>query len=248
MDAFNADTEALFIEYARTKETHLRDEIIRRNLPLAKLIAGKFTGRGVEFDDLFQTASLALLTALERFEPARGIRFSTFAVPSVTGAVRNYFRDHSKLIRTPRNTQRLLKKLDEAAEELLQALGRAPYVSELAGKMGVSVEELLELHEIRRASAPVSLDRGLTDEDRDYYETNGADDAGYLDFENSETVRYALAQLDGREREVITLRFFEGLTQKEAASRLDIAQMTVSRLERKALARLRTIIDGGKLN
>ena len=248
MDFFNADTDALLIEYAQTKDFRLRDEIIRRNLSLARLIAGKFTGRGVEFDDLFQVASLALVSALERFDPDRGIRFSTFAVPSITGAVRNYFRDHYKLIRTPRNTQQLLKKLDEAAEECSQTLGRVPYVSELAEKMGIGIEELLELHEIKRMSSPVALDKELADEEHDHHDINGSEDAGYTDFENSETLRYALSKLDARERDVIQLRFFEGLTQKEAADRLDVAQMTVSRLERKALSRLRTIIDGGKPN
>lgn len=246
MDVFNTDTDVLLAEYARTRDIGLRDEIIRRNLPLARLIAGKFTGRGVEFDDLYQVASLALVSALERFDPSRGIRFSSFAVPSVTGEVRNYFRDHARLIRTPRSARLMLKKLDDASEELASELGRAPYISEIAKKMGVSVEELLELHEIRRVSSPVSLNRELDDTEHELGDMNGEEDENFTIFENNETVAYAVSQLDEREREVINCRFFEGLTQKETAQRLNVAQMTISRIERRALEHLKMIIDGGK--
>lgn len=248
MDVFNTDTDVLLAEYARTRDVGLRDEIIRRNLPLARLIAGKFTGRGVEFDDLYQVASLALVSALERFDTSRGIKFSSFAVPSVTGEVRNYFRDHSRLIRTPRSAQLMLKKLDEASEECANELGRVPYISEIAEKMGISIEELLELHEIKRVSSPVSLNRELDDDEREFGDMSGEEDEGYAAFENNETVAYAVSQLDEREREVIKCRFFEGLTQKETALRLNVAQMTVSRIERRALERLKMIIDGGKLD
>jgi len=239
-------TEALLLRYAQTRDTYLRDRIVEKNLKLDAMVARRFSGKGVDYDDLYQVASLALFKAIDRFDPEKGVKFITYVTPTMVGEVKNYFRDRSRTIRLPRNSGEMLRALDRATEELTHELLRQPTAYELAEHMGIEVEDVLLALEMRGASRPASLDFTPENEDEDAPISAflGVEERGYSDFDNLETIRSAMAQLDERQREVIRLRFFENLSQREVAARLDISQMSVSRVERKALELMKTALAG----
>jgi len=240
------DTEAMLLRYTETGDTSLRDRIVEKNLKIAAMVARRFSGKGVDYDDLYQVASLALFKAIDRYDPEKGVKFVTFVTPTMVGEVKNYFRDRSRTIRLPRNSGEMIRALDKAAEELTHKLLRQPTPAELAGHMGVEVEDVLLALEMRGASRPVSLDYTPENEDEDapISAFMGVEEKGYSDFDNLETIKSAMAQLDEKQREVIRLRFFENLSQREVAARLDISQMSVSRVERKALELMKTALAG----
>jgi len=239
-------TEALLLRYAQTRDTYLRDRIVEKNLKVAAMVARRFSGKGVDYDDLYQVASLALFKAIDRFDPEKGVKFITYVTPTMVGEVKNYFRDRSRTIRLPRNSGEMLRALDRATEELTHELLRQPTAYELAEHMGIEVEDVLLALEMRGASRPASLDFTPENEDEDAPISAflGVEERGYSDFDNLETIRSAMAQLDERQREVIRLRFFENLSQREVAARLDISQMSVSRVERNALELMKTALAG----
>lgn len=242
------DAEALLREYEKTRNPALRDRIVEAYLYIAAIIARRFSGRGVDYDDLYQVASLALFKALERYDPDRGVKFVSFVTPTMVGEVKNYFRDRSRLIRLPRRGGELLKNLETAREELSFALGRQPTADELADRLGVGVEDILEALEMRGAVAPVSLDT-LPSEDDESAPLSaylGVEEGGYGEFERSDELERAMEQLDQRQKEIIRLRFFENRGQREVAEKIGISQMTVSRAERKALEILRQLLSKGE--
>lgn len=226
----------LLDEYAAAPTPALRDRIVEANLYIAQIIARRFSGRGVDTDDLFQVAALALVKALERYDPARGIQFASFVTPSMVGEVKNYFRDRSRAIRLPRRGAALLREIDRATDELAQSLGRMPRVDELATALSISEDAVLEALEIGAASV-VPLDaRPAEDADAPSLDQFlGIDEAGYDRFEKRDALRRAMDGLDGRQREIIRLRYFENLPQREVAARMGVSQMTVSREERRAI-------------
>lgn len=235
------ETEAMLRQYAATGDIRLRDRVVELNLRYAAMVARKFSGKGVDYDDLYQVASLALFKAVDRFDPDRGIKFSTFVTPTMVGEVKNYFRDRSRTIRLPRNSAEMIRAVDRATEELLHSLHRHPTPDELADHMGTDVENVLLAIEMRASSRPVSLDFAPENEDEDAPLSAflGMEEQGYQDMETGDLIRSALEKLDSRQREVIRLRFFEGLSQRDTADRLDISQMSVSRIERKALGTMK---------
>ncbi len=242
------DAEALLREYEKTRNPVLRDQIVEAYLYIAAIIARRFSGRGVDYDDLYQVASLALFKALERYDPDRGVKFVSFVTPTMVGEVKNYFRDRSRLIRLPRRGGELLKDLEAAREELGFALRRQPTADELADRLGVGVEDVLEALEMRGAAAPVSLDT-LPSEDDESAPLSaylGVEEGGYGEFERSDELERAMEQLDQRQKEIIRLRFFENRGQREVAEKIGISQMTVSRAERKALEILRQLLSKGE--
>ncbi len=240
------ETEALLLRYAETGDKSLRDRIVEKNLKVAAMVARRFSGKGVDYDDLYQVASLALFKAIDRYDPEKGVKFITFITPTMVGEVKNYFRDRSRTIRLPRNSGEMIRALDKATEELTHKLLRQPNAYELAEHMGAEVEDVLLALEMRGASRPASLDFTPENEDEDAPISAflGAEERGYSDFENLETIRTAMAQLDEKQREVIRLRFFENMSQRDVAARLDISQMSVSRVERKALELMKTALAG----
>lgn len=240
------DTEAMLLRYAQTRDTSIRDRIVEGNLKIAAMVARRFSGKGVDYDDLYQVASLALFKAIDRYDPEKGVKFVTFVTPTMVGEVKNYFRDRSRTIRLPRNSGEMIRAIDRATEELTHALMRQPTPFELAEHMGVEVEDVLLALEMRGASRPVSLDFAPENEDEDAPISAffGVEEKGYSDFDNLETIRTAMDSLDARQKEVIRLRFFENLSQRDVAARLDISQMSVSRVERKALELMKTALAG----
>ena len=237
------ETAELLSRYKNTGDPAARDRVVEAHLFLAQIIARKFSGRGVEYDDLVQVASLALLKAAERYDPERGVQFSTFVTPAMVGEVKNYFRDKSGVIRPPRRAGELAKIVRRATEQLTQELHRAPRVDEIAQKTDLTEDEVLEGLEAV-AFQPVSLDAQISGEDGEMAleRVLGVEEAGYGETELRDAVGRALRELPERQREVLKLRFFQGLSQREAAERLGVSQMTVSREERTALEAMKRLI------
>lgn len=234
------ETNDLLDRYSRTGDVAARDRVVAAHLYIARIIARKFSGRGVDYDDLYQVASLALVKAIERFDPTRGVQFSTFITPAMVGEVKNYFRDKSNLIRPPRRAGELARMTEKASESLTHRLHRAPRVDEIAQEAALSEEEVLEGLEAS-SFKPVSLDAQLSGEDGELAleRVIGAEETGYMDVERRDAVARALQALPERQREVLRLRFFEGFSQREAAERMGISQMSVSRAERSALEEMK---------
>jgi RNA polymerase sigma-B factor len=233
--------DALLAQYALSRAPDLRDRIVEAYLYIAEIVARKFSGRGVDYDDLYQVAALALVKGIERFDADKGIKFASFITPTMVGEVKNYFRDRSRIIRLPRRSAQLARELRENRAILEQELGRSPTVDELAERMGISEDDVLEALEMSNAMTPASLDAQVADEDSETSLSTflGFNDPGYSDFERNDMLDRALSTLDARQRAVIIARFYEGLSQRDVAAQLNISQMTVSRIERQALEKLR---------
>ena len=232
----------LLERYAASHDPALRDELFEAYLPLARAVARRFAGRGVETEDLEQVAGLALLKALERFDPALGFRFVTYAVTTVTGDVRNYLRDRSGLMRMPRDMRQRLYQMTREQERFEREHLRAPTAEELAQRMGIGPEELLALMTLRMQSDTISLDTPVGDEgDTQLSDLLGGLDERFEEMEKNELAGWLLSKVGESERELLTLRYRDGLGQRETAKRLGISQMQVSRLERRVLSRLRAI-------
>ena len=228
--------------YAATRDPALRDQLVESYLPLAKAVARKFMGRGAEIEDLEQVASIALLKALERFEPQRGNQFVTFAVPTITGELRNYLRDRASLVRMPRDLRQRLFQMSREQEAFEREHLRAPTADELAACMGITREELLTLLSMRTGSEYVSLDTPVgEDGDTVLRDLIGGTDTGYEKLERREWMRWILSKVNETERELLLLRYRDGLGQRETARRLGVSQMQISRLERRVLGRLRAM-------
>ena len=220
-----------------------RDEIVTMHLPLAAFLARRFRDRGESIDDLTQVATIGLLKAVDRFEPERGVEFSTFATPTVVGEIKRHFRDKGWAIRVPRRLQELRIAISRATAELGQSTGRSPTVAELAAHLGVTEEEILEGLESAQAYATLSLDATVGDgseEGASLADTLGAHDPKLAEVEARQTVDPLLGSLPPRERSIVQMRFYENMTQAQIAERVGISQMHVSRLLAKSLAQMRT--------
>ncbi|HEX6887977.1 MAG TPA: RNA polymerase sigma factor SigF [Candidatus Nanopelagicales bacterium] len=223
-----------------------RDQIVTMHLPLAAFLARRFRDRGESLDDLTQVATIGLLKAVDRFEPERGVEFSTFATPTVVGEIKRHFRDKGWAIRVPRRLQELRLAITRATAELSQSSGRSPTVAELAAHLGVSEDDILEGLESAQAYATLSLDAAASsdgsDEGASLVDTLGKDDAALQEVETRATVDPLLAGLPPRERRIVEMRFYENLTQSQIAERVGVSQMHVSRLLAKSLAQMRTTL------
>jgi RNA polymerase sigma-B factor len=217
-----------------------RERLISGYLPVAEHIARRFAGRGEPLDDLIQVATLGLINAVDRFEPARGSHFLSFAVPTITGEVRRHFRDHGWSTRVPRRLKDLHIAIRRALAELSQQLGRAPRPSEIAERLGIPVSEVIEGLQAGEAYRSASLDEMLGAGQR----AAVGDFIGDLDnalvlIDDREALRPLLAELAPREQTILVLRFFHQLTQTQIAEQVGISQMHVSRVLRQTLAFLR---------
>ncbi|MBV8995169.1 MAG: RNA polymerase sigma factor SigF [Pseudonocardiales bacterium] len=218
-----------------------RDNLISGYLPVAEHIARRFAGRGEPLDDLIQVATVGLINAVDRFEPARGSNFLSFAVPTITGEVRRYFRDHGWSTRVPRRLKDLNLAIRGAVAELSQQLGRAPRPSELADRLGVPISQLIEGLQAGEAYRSSSLDEmlGCGEGTATLGEFVGALDAELGLIDHRETLRPVLAELSPRDRTILVLRFFHQQTQTQIAEQVGISQMHVSRVLRQTLTHLR---------
>ncbi|HEY7135992.1 MAG TPA: SigB/SigF/SigG family RNA polymerase sigma factor [Acidimicrobiia bacterium] len=231
-----------FVEYRATGSRRLRDELVEEHVGLAEYLARRFADRGEAFDDLRQVALVGLLKAVERFEPDRGLRFSTFATPTIVGELKRHFRDRGWAVRVPRRIQELHLQLVKVIGNLSQELGRSPTPEEIARRTGTRVEDVLEAMEAGGVYRLASLDAALANEERNGIDLGarlGEDDPEFDGVERREELSELLATLPARERRIVYLRFFEGLTQSEIATEVGISQMHVSRLLAKSLDSLR---------
>ncbi len=216
----------------------MRNEIVERYLCVAAMIAKKFVGRGVEYDDLYQVASLALLKGVDRFDERVGVKFSTFITPTITGEIKNYFRDRSRLIHLPRRVAELRAQVRHTADEVLTETGRSPTAREISERLGVSEEEVVCAME---AGGVVSLDRPVDGEEDggSFYDMFPADDHDFERIEQRDCVQAAMKNLSEQEKQLIDYRFGQELSQVETAKRMNVSQMYVSRMERRILEKLK---------
>ena len=232
----------LLVRYHLEGDPAAREQLVARFLPLARQLARRYQRGGEQLDDLVQVASLGLLKAIDRFDPARETAFSSFAVPTILGELKRHFRDKGWSVRVPRDLQELAVKVDRVGDDMSRELGRAPTPAEIAQRTGTTLEQVLEAREASAAYRAVSLDRPRTDDEEDgdsYADAVGAEDPGFRLAEHSATVERLMLVLSEREREVLRLRFEEDLTQSEIGQRVGVSQMHVSRLIRQSIARLR---------
>ena len=232
--------EALIRQYQLSGDVALREQLARMHLYIADIVARRFSGRGVEYDDLYQVASLALLKAIERFDPDKGVKFASFATPTMVGEVKNYFRDKSRLISLPRRGADMLRRLRLASDQLQARLMRMPTPVELAEALDAPLDTVLEALEMQGAVSPFSLDTAPAGEDESPLgDFLGAEERGFAEFEQRDQVKRLLDLLPEEERQVLKARYFEGLSQRAVAEARGVSQMTVSRVERRALDKLR---------
>jgi RNA polymerase sigma-B factor len=236
----------LLVRYHRAGDPAARDQLVERFLPLARQLARRYQRGGEQLDDLIQVASLGLLKAIDRFDPARETAFSSFAVPTILGELKRHFRDKGWSVRVPRDLQEMAVRVDRIADEMSRELGRAPTPGEIAERTGTSLEQVLEAREASAAYRAVSLDRPRSDGEEEgdsYADAFGIEDPGFGLAEDAATVDRLMRVLSDREREVLRLRFEEDLTQSEIGQRVGVSQMHVSRLIRQSIARLREAAD-----
>jgi RNA polymerase sigma-B factor len=234
----NRASREKFEEFARTGDERLRNELVESHLGLAHQMARRFSSRGETYDDLVQVASLALVKSVDRFDPDRGVEFSTFATRTVIGELKRHFRDKGWAIRAPRRIQELYLELGPAIETLTQGYGRPPTVEEMARSIGASEEAVLEAMEAGQSYRTSSID--APDRQEGTIATRLGDvDAGFAGTEDRMLLAVSLTHLPERERMILNLRFVDGLTQSEIAHRIGISQMHVSRLLASSLAKLR---------
>jgi RNA polymerase sigma-B factor len=219
-----------------------REELAERMLPLARSLARRYAGKGEPLDDLEQVASLGLLKAIDRFDVTREVRFATFAVPTIAGELKRHFRDRGWMLRVPRDIQELSARVVRSREALTRELGRSPTVPEVANSLGAGVEQVLEALRAADAYRMMSLDEPLA-EGAGALDAIGGDDAGYELAEHRVLLRRGLDRLGEREREIVRLRYCEGLTQREIARAVGVSQMHVSRLIRRSIDAMRDTIE-----
>lgn len=236
IDAKEADK--LFREYRRTGDVALRNKLVENYIYVAEILAKKFTGRGVEYDDLLQVASEALIAGVEKFDPDIGVQFTTYITPTVTGIIKNYFRDYSRAVRPPRRIYSLASKIRAESNEYFKENGTKPTVKQLSASLGVSEELIMEALEYR---APVSLDAKVGGEDGEGHLYDVIPDMrdSFESFEDSESLKAEISKLDPTEQKVVALRFVQGKSQSEVGKILGVSQMFVSRAERKIVEKLR---------
>ena len=239
-------TRELFRQYKATGDPEVRDQLIVSHLNLVRFLASKFKNRGEPLDDLIQVGTIGLIKAIDRFDPSRCLEFTTYATPTILGEIKRHFRDKGWSVRVPRRLQELSAKVNQANDELTNELSRSPSVEEIAKRVGASVDDVLEAMESSSAYSSVPLEGGGSSDDDDapsvidHYAT---EDENLAASDDRIVLEDAIRDFSPREKDVIRMRFFEGMTQVEIAERLGISQVQVSRLLRRTLRRVQDKID-----
>lgn len=235
------------IQKLKREIKQVRDYLIEENLYIAEIFAKKYSNRGIEYDDLYQIASLGLILAIDRFNTDRGFEFSSFATPTITGEIKRYFRDKGWVIRVPRRIQELSKRINNAKNILTQRLQRNPSVDEIAKLLGVSSEEVIEAMDASQVYSPQSIEKNLdsSSEDREFSFSDllGEEDKNYTHIENMNFIEEAMKDFTEVEKKIVVYRYFDRITQVAIAEKLGISQMTVSRLEKKIIKKFRKALD-----
>lgn len=239
-------TKRLFMRYKKTGDESAREQLVMSYLNLVRFLAAKFKNRGEPLEDLVQVGNIGLIKAIDRFDPDRGLEFTTYATPTILGEIKRHFRDRGWAVRVPRRLQELSAKVTKATDELTQELQRPPKMSEIAEHLGVSVDEVLEALASSSAYSAVSLEapRATTGEEGmsvlDRYENI---DQALASSDDRLLINAALEDFSEKEREIVKMRFVDGLTQVEIAEALGVSQVQISRFLRRTLTKLRSKID-----
>ncbi len=240
-------TRAMLARFAETRDPAIRSDLVVAYLNLVRFLAVKFSNRGEPLDDLMQVGTVGLIKAIDRFEPERGIEFTTYATPTIVGEIKRYFRDKGWAVKVPRRLQELNLAVNRANEKMAIELGRSPTVAELAERLNASEEGILEAQELGHAYNLLSLDSEVVGENdkrsQTLADTIGELDSGLEMLEDRANLERAFHVLSGRERVIVYLRFYESVSQTEIAKRLNVSQMHVSRLQAKALAKMRAFLE-----
>lgn len=242
-----ASEEILWARFSESHDPATREELVRRYLPLAKSLTQRYRGVSESFDDLLQVASLALLKAIDRFDPERGIPFTAFASPTILGELKRHFRDRVWTVRVPRGLHDRMADVEKTIEEMTKELQRSPSVGEIADRLEIEQTDVLEVMEASHNRRPLSLDRperAGEDDETPPSEWIGEEDSNLDLIEERVALDAALPELDARERLILRLRFVEDMTQSQIAEQIGYSQMHVSRILRRTLQRLRKQVEG----
>ena len=249
--AVGENDKALLRRYHEEGDLQAREQLIEQYMSLVRSLARRYSYRGEQLDDLVQIGSIGLIKAIDRFDLERGVELTTYATPNIIGEIKRHFRDRGWAVRVPRGLQELNVQLSKIVEQLTVQLSRSPTIPELAKAAGVEEEEVLEALESGRAYSSLSLSTGggsEDGEDLDPLESLGEIEHQYEVSEDRAVLAPGFKVLDERERQILHLRFFEGLTQSQIAQQVGISQMHVSRLIRRALEKIRDEIAADELD
>ncbi len=239
------DDSRLFSAWLDGGDDRARAALIERFLPLARSLARRYERSGEPFEDLFQVASLALVKAIDRYDPGRGVAFSSFAVPTIVGEIKRHFRDRTWTVRPPRDIQELTLRVEAALTRLTQQLDRSPTTREIAAAVGADDEQVLEALQARSGRSGISLHspQGPAADGLTLGDTLGVDDPGIERAQTRASLEEMLKAVPPRSREMLRLRFEEDMTQAEIGAVFGVSQMQVSRILRQTLAQLREVAD-----
>jgi RNA polymerase sigma-B factor len=237
------DDRILLRRYHEEGDLQAREQLIEQYMSLVRSLARRYSYRGEQLDDLVQIGAIGLIKAIDRFDLDRGVELTTYATPNIVGEIKRHFRDKGWAVRVPRGLQELHLQLSRLLEQLTVELGRSPTIPELATAAGVEEEQALEALESGRAYSSLSLSgSGGGEDDLELLEALGVEEHQYEVSEDRAVLAPGFRALDARERKILQLRFFEGLTQSQIAQRIGISQMHVSRLIRRSLETIRQTI------
>lgn len=233
----------LFLLYKENKDIEVRNQIFEKYKYMAEIISRKYINRGIEFDDIYQIACMGLIFAIDRFDITKGFEFTSFATPTILGEIKKYFRDKGWAIKVPRKIQEISRKVNEYSNILSNQLHRAPTIKEIAEYANSSEEEVLEAFEAGKMFNSQSLDEKFDmnseDSDLSLMDIVGEEDKHFIRIENKDFIDKSMNKLNELEKDIITKRFYHNKTQSDIAKELNISQMTVSRIEKKSLEKLR---------
>ena len=236
------DDRILLRRYHEDGDPQAREQLIERYMSLVRSLALRYSSRGEQLEDLVQIGAIGLIKAIDRFDLDRDVELTTYATPNIIGEIKRHFRDKGWAVRVPRGLQELNVRLSRLVEQLTVQLGRSPTIADLAKEAGVEEEEVVEALESGRAYSTLSLSAG-DDENPDLLESIGTEEHQYEVSEQRAVLAPGFRVLEERERRILKLRFFDGLTQSQIAQRIGISQMHVSRLIRRSLEQIRDEID-----
>ncbi len=238
----NEQANEMFRQYRKTGDKSVRNKLVENYMYIAEILAKKFAGRGVEYDDLLQVASEALILGVEKFDPDMGNQFTTYVTPTITGMIKNYFRDYSRSVRLPRRIYTLGTRIKNETNEYYKQYGVKPTVKQLAEKLGESEEAVMEAMESRH---PVSLDGTVQNEDGDgvLYDVISDPVDSFEKFDDAQSLKDEIKKLSPTEQKVVALRFVQGKSQSEVGKILGVSQMFVSRAERKIVEKLKEALS-----
>jgi RNA polymerase sigma-B factor len=233
----------LFLYYDENRDKDTRDILIEKHLYIAEILSKRYANRGIEYDDIYQVASIGLIYAIDRYDVSKGFEFSSFATPTIIGEIKKYFRDKGWTIRVPRRIQELSKKINDSKVHLSQELQRSPTIADIAEYLSTTEEEVLEAMEASKVYTPQSLDitydSNNDDKDINLADIIGEEDRYFSRIDNNDFIMKIMENLSKVEKEILIDRYINKKTQVVIAKNLDISQMTVSRIEKKILEKLR---------